>query len=162
MAEAPEARAGGAFRIAADGTWFHDGAPIVRPALVRLFARALRREPDGAHWLVTPAERVPVEVEDAPFLAVELAVEGSGRSARLRLRTNVGDWVVLNRAHPLIVRGDPESPRPYLALGGGLEARLARPVYYELAARAEPGPDGVPGVWSAGTPFPLVPDAAAP
>lgn len=166
MAETPEICTGGAFRIAADGTWFHDGAPIPRPALVRLFAHTLQRDEDGAYWLVTPVEKVPVAVEDAPFVAVELCAEGEGREARLSLRTNIDTWVAVDRDHPLVVRGDASAPRPYVVLGGGLEALVARSVYYELASRAAPGPEGPSGalsgvrlgVWSAGVFFPLVPE----
>ena len=149
--------AGGAFRIAADGTWFHDGAVISRPALVRLFATVLRRDGAGDYWLVTPAEKVAVAVEDAPFIAVETACDGAGRVAHRRFRTNVDAWVPLDRDHPLVVRADRAGPRPYLALGGGLEARLARSVYYELAGEAEAGPDGALGIWSAGVFFALAP-----
>lgn len=157
MADTPEICADGAFVIKADGTWIHDGTPIPRPALVRLFASVLRRDDNGSYWLVTPVERVPVEVEDAPFVAVELAHEGGGDTAVLRMRTNVDRWVTLDADHPLIVRGAAEAPRPYVALGGGLEALVARSVYYELAELAVSGPDGTPGVWSNGAFFPLAP-----
>lgn len=158
MAGTPEIHADGVFRIAADGTWYHDGAPIERRALVRLFASVLMRDHDGDYWLVTPAEKVPVAVEDAPFVAVELAGDGAGRSACRRFRTNVDTWVPLDRDHPLTVRPGAAGPRPYLAVGGGLEARIARSVYYRMAEAVEPGPDGTPGICSAGTFFPLVPE----
>lgn len=157
MAESPHVCADGAFRIAVDGTWFHDGAPIGRPSLVRLYATVLRRDGDGAYWLETPVEKVPVEVEDAPFLAVEVHAEGEGADARLRFRTNVDDWVPLDAGHPLVVRGNPAEPRPYLAIGGGIEALVARSVYYELVEHATVGPYGMPGIQSAGVFFPLVP-----
>lgn len=146
---------GGAFRIAADGTWFHDGAVIARPALVRLFATVLRRDAEGDYWLVTPAEKVAVAVEDAPFVAVETVRDGAGCAARRRFRTNVDAWVPLDGDHPLSVRTGRAGPRPYLGLEGGLEARIARSVYYELAGEAEAGPGGALGIWSAGTFFPL-------
>lgn len=147
-------------RIAADGTWFYQGSPIRRRPLVKLFSTVLRREDDGSYWLVTPAERGHVVVEDAPFLAVELAQEGSGRNRRLRLRTNVDDWVDLDRDHPLRVeeRGDNGEPRPYILVRPGLEARLIRSVYYHLADLAEAGFVGKEerlGVWSNGHFFPL-------
>lgn len=158
MTDIPDGCIAGAFRIAADGTWFHEGAPIRREALVRLFASVLVRDADGAYWLETPAEKVPVRVDDAPFVAVELAAEGRGEARRLSFRTNAGRWVALGPEHPLAVRRGTRGPKPYLDLGGGLEALIARPVYYELAALAVPGPEGGgAGVWSGGRFFPLDP-----
>lgn len=147
-------------RIAHDGTWFHRGAIIARPALVKLFATVLRREADGGYWLVTPAERGRVEVEDAPFLAVELSVSGQGRTQALCFRTNVDDWVVLDAEHPLRLacNADSGAPRPYILVRSGLEARLVRSVFYELVELAEPetqaGRERL-GVWSKGSFFPL-------
>ena len=161
MAPSPEICVSGSFRIRADGTWLHDGQVIARPALVRLFASVLRREADGRYFLVTPAERVPVEVDDAPFVAVAMEAAGAGRDSDIRLRTNVENWLRLDRDHPLVLRGDGDSPRPYVGLGGGLEALVARSVYYALAERAEPGPGGIPGVWSAGMFFVLAPGGGA-
>src|SRR5581483_10362864 len=88
-------------RIARDGTWFHEGSPIGRQAMVRLFSTILRREPDGSFVLVTPVEKLDIEVEDAPFTAVELKSEGEGRNRRLAFRLNTGDFVVAGREHPL-------------------------------------------------------------
>src|SRR6188768_1323819 len=81
-------------RIARDGTWYHEGSPIGRPAMVRLFSTILRREPDGGFVLVTPAEKLDIEVEDAPFVAVELKSEGEGRDRSLAFRLNTGDPVI--------------------------------------------------------------------
>ncbi|MDX1484127.1 MAG: DUF1285 domain-containing protein [Alphaproteobacteria bacterium] len=160
MAEIPDICVGGAFRIDPDGTWYHDGAPIARTELVKLFARVLTRDAAGRYWLQTPAEKVPVEVLDAPFVAVELAVEGAGTGQRLSLRTNVDHWVELGAAHPLIVRSGPRGPRPYVALGNAMEALVARPVYYALAELAVEGADGgsSPGVWSGGVFHRLAPE----
>lgn len=149
-------------RIATDGTWFYQGTPIRRLALVKLFSTVLRRDDDGSYWLVTPVERGRVEVEDAPFLAVELERSGKGRSQRLRFRTNVEDWIELDSQHPLrIEQGrDSDEPRPYILVRQGLEARLARSVFYHLAELAEPEKDGEEerlGVWSNGSFFPLEP-----
>jgi hypothetical protein len=105
-------------------------------------------------------EKVPVAVEDAPFIAVELIGEGKGREQRLKLRTNIGTWVTVGEDHPLILRKGDAGPRPYVALGDGLEARLSRPVYYQLAEWAEEGPGADPGVWSQGVFFSLVPPGA--
>lgn len=160
MAETPEICVGASFSIGADGTWFHDGHPVVRPKLVRLFARALTRDGQGRYWLVRPGERIPVAVADAPFLAVEMRVKGSGQDAMIDLRTNIGDWVPLGADHPLRVGTAERGPRPYIALDEGIEALIARPVYYEMVALAVPGPAGSPGVWSAGHFFSLEPAPA--
>lgn len=146
-------------RIARDGTWYHQGSPIGRPAMVKLFSTILRREPDGAYMLVTPVEKLDIEVEDAPFVAVEVKSEGEGRERRLAFRLNTGDLIVAGPDHPL--RFDPraDGPHPYLAVRRGLEALVARPVYYELAHFAiEEGADP-PGLWSNGDFFPLEPGA---
>jgi hypothetical protein len=147
-------------RIARDGTWFHQGSPIGRKSLVRLFASVLRREADGAFWLVTPVERGRVIVDDAPFVAVELAASGAGSSQTLRFRTNIDDWVEAGAAHPIRVAqaADSGGPSPYILVRDGLEALIARSVYYhlvELAVEREEGGKTVLGVWSKQTFFPL-------
>ena len=142
-------------RIARDGTWFHQGSPIGRPAMVRLFSTILRREPDGKYVLVTPVEKLDIAVEDAPFTAVEMKAEGDGRESRLAFRLNTGDLVTAGPEHALRFAGTPDAPRPYLHVRGGLEALVARPVYYELATLALAGEDHPPGIWSAGAFFPL-------
>jgi hypothetical protein len=106
-------------RIAADGSWFHEGSPIGREAMVRLFSTILRREPDGGFVLVTPAEKLDIEVEDAPFLAVELKTEGEGRDRSLAFRLNVGELVVAGPEHPLRFEPRPDGPRPYLQVRPG-------------------------------------------
>jgi hypothetical protein len=157
MVNEPEICIDGEFRIDRDGVWYHEGGPIGRPDMVKLFASVLRRDENGDHWLQTPVEKVPVTVEDAPFIAVELAIDGSGRGRRLRMRTNIGEWLTIGDDHPLTVRKSAAGPRPYVALADGLEARVARPVYYQLADLAEDGPGSQPGVWSMGRFFPLAP-----
>ncbi len=146
-------------RIARDGTWFHDGSPIGREAMVRLFSTILRREPDGGYVLVTPVEKLDIDVEDAPFQAVEMKAEGQGPDARLAFRLNTGDLVNAGPDHPLRFAEDVDGARPYLQVRAGLEALVARSVYYELADRAIAGDDAPPGVWSDGAFFPL-PDQA--
>ncbi len=138
-------------RIAADGTWHYAGIPIGREAMVRLFARILRREPDGRIVLVTPVEKVTIAVDDVPFLAVEMAVEGAGAAQRLTFRTNIGDVVEAGPEHPMRFAEEEGTGGflPYVTVRGGLEARLTRPVAVELAALVEDGREG-PGVWSAG------------
>jgi len=142
-------------RIAADGTWYHQGSPIGRPALVRLFSTILRREPDGGYVLVTPVEKLDVVVEDAPFVAVELKAE----AGRLTFRLNTGDLVTADAEHRLRFEQREDGPRPYLDVRGGMEALVARPVYYELANLALAGDDQPPGVWSDGIFFALEPAA---
>jgi hypothetical protein len=143
--------------IRRDGLWMHEGTPIGREALVRLFSTVLRLDPDGFH-LVTPVEKLKITVEDAPFLAVRVDREGEA----LRFLTNVGDVVEAGPEHPLRVETDPETgePAPYLHVRRGLEARLTRPVFYELVEMAEPreGPDGRRwGVSSNGAWVPVAP-----
>jgi hypothetical protein len=154
----PEHCGDSGMRILADGTWLHEGSPIGRPALVRLFSTVLRREPDGGHVLVTPVEKLSIVVEDAPFLAVEMESEGAGETRRLAFRTNVGDLVIAGPDHPLLVEDRGHGTHPYLRVRGGLDALVARPVYYELANLALdelPGSDGQTGLWSDGVFFPF-------
>ena len=155
------------FRIARDGTWFYQGSPIGRKALVQLFSTVLRREHDGSYWLITPVERARVEVDDAPFTAVEVYVQGHGSDQVLRFRTNLDQWVEAGPEHPIRVETAPDTgePSPYILVKGGLEALIARPVCYELVERTETKKkDGkvMLGVWSKGTFFPLgdFPEAA--
>jgi len=146
-------------RIARDGTWFYRGSPIARLPLVKLFASVLRREADGRYWLVTPAERGKIEVEDVPFLAVALTVEGEGREQRLIFRTNLDDIVTAGPNNPLRVETTANGqPAPYILVRGDLEARIARPVFYELVelGRQERVENVTQfGVWSRGMFFRL-------
>lgn len=121
--------------IEASGRWLHDGRPIARPELVRLFASILRREADGGFVLVTPGEKLAIDVEDAPFVAVEMAVEGEGDARRIAFRLNSGDVILAGPDHPLSMRDG----RPYLHVRRGLEARLERAVWFELAELAMAG-----------------------
>ena len=139
-------------RIARDGTWFHQGSPIGRQAMVRLFSTILRREPDGGFVLVTPGEKLDIEVEDAPFVAVELRTEGEGKGRSLAFRLNTGDLVVAGPEHRLRFEA---GPHPYVEVRNGLDALVARSVYYELAEIALSEGAAPPGVWSGGTFFPL-------
>lgn len=143
-------------RIARDGSWYHDGAPIGRPEMVRLFSTILRREPDGRHVLVTPVEKLDIAVDDAAFVAVEVKSDGEGEGRRLAFRLGTGDVVVAGPEHPLRFRGGADGPRPYLAVRGGLEARIARPAYYELAELALAEGADPPGLWSDGAFFAMV------
>lgn len=143
-------------RIAADGMWFYRGSPIGREALVRLFASILRREPDGRHVLVTPVEKVGITVDDAPFLAVEVSVEGRDYAAILTFRTNVGDIVAAGKDHRLCFEIERETGglKPYLDVRHGLLALLTRPLAYELVEMSGEH-EGRIGIWSDGAFFPF-------
>jgi hypothetical protein len=142
-------------RIGRDGTWFYQGSPIGRKPLVRLFASVLKREADGQYYLVTPAETVPIVVEDAPFLAVAMEIEGSGKDMRISFRTNLDEVVTAGPEHPLTFRREKDGRfTPFVLIRAGLDARIARPVYYELVAAAQEV-NGVPGIWSGGRFFPF-------
>ncbi|MGQ9371866.1 DUF1285 domain-containing protein [Azospirillum sp. ST 5-10] len=157
-AHPPEERFG--IRIARDGTWYHEGGPIRRPELVKLFASVLRRDDAGDYWLVTPVERGRIAVDDVPFVAVEMTARGEGEEQVLAFRTNLDDWVEAGPDHPIRLAENPETgePVPYIAIRNRLEARIARPVYYELVERCVPnlrsGEDEV-GLWSRGAFFTL-------
>lgn len=144
-------------RIARDGTWFHEGSPIGRHNMVRLFSSILRREPDGGFVLVTPVEKLDIDVEDAPFAAVEVKIEGTGRESSLAFRLNTGELVVAGPEHPLRFVEKADGPHPYLQVRPGLEALVARTVYYELANLALEADDDPPGLWSGGVFFPIAP-----
>jgi hypothetical protein len=115
----------------------------------------LRREPDGGHVLVTPVEKLDIDVEDAPFLAVELRSEGEGSDQRLTFRLNTGDLVMADQDHPLRFEDRGHGMHPYLHVRGGLEALVARPVYYELANLAIEADHAPLGLFSQGAFFPM-------
>lgn len=149
-------------RIARDGTWYYRESPIRRNALVRLFASVLRREENGGYSLVTPVERGTIEVDDAPFTAVEMECEGQGRDMKIRFRTNLDEWVAAGPSNPIRVKIDPETgePAPYVTVRDDLPALIARPVFYALAEVAVPvKADGrtMLRVWSGGAAFDLGP-----
>lgn len=143
-------------RIARDGTWHYMGTPVGRAAMVRLFSTILRREEDGEYVLVTPVERVAIEVEDAPFAAVSVNVDGTGEDQILTFLTSVGDSAVADADHPIRVDEDAQTgePSPYVRIRGRLDALISRAVFYELAELAVER-NGVMGVWSAGEFFAL-------
>lgn len=138
--------------IRADGVWIHEGSPIGRPEMVRMFANIMKFE-DGRHYLVTPVEKIGIEVEDSPFIAVDVDI----RDDRVSFTTNIGDSVTLDPDHPLSIEGTAEEPRPYVEIRGGLRARIDRKSFYRLAEAATAGPDGRLGIASAGRFFPLEP-----
>ena len=142
-------------KIAGDGRWFHKGEEIRRKALVKLFSTVLKRDSDGVFWLETPVEKGRIEVEDAPFIATALTVDRAdgvtpGKHPFLRFTTNVDDDLPLDATHPLQMLPSPDGSglRPYIEVRDGLLAKLSRPVYYELAARAVADDDGRIGIWS--------------
>ena len=125
-------------RIAADGRWFHDAnefgdGEIRRPAMVRAFASLLTRDDAGQHWLVTPHDRLSIEVEDAAFIATDVVRQGGA----LALRLSTDDLVIAGPDHPITARGDPDTPALYLAVRHGTEARLNRSTYLQLIALAD-------------------------
>lgn len=142
-------------RIAADGSWYHQGEPIGRAAMVRLFATILRREPDGGYVLVTPAEKLSIAVEDAPFVAAELKTEGHGPARQLAFRLNTDELVVAGPDHALRIELRDNGPHPYVEVRRGLDALIARPVYYELVDLALDEGADPPGLWSGGAFFAL-------
>ncbi len=144
-------------RIAADGTWYHDGDAIRRPAMVRLFSSVLRREPDGSHVLVTPHEKLAIEVDVTPFRAIAMTQEGHGTQRRIALELDSGDAVIIGRDHPLRIIAHANGPSPRIVVRHGLEALLARPLYYELAEIALAEAGDPPGIWSDGCFFALQP-----
>ncbi|WP_439888178.1 DUF1285 domain-containing protein [Pseudomonas sp. MBLB4123] len=148
-------------RIARDGSWFYMGTPIGRKPMVRLFSTILRRDGDD-YFLVTPVEKVGIRVDDAPFVAVTLRVEGEGERQALYFTSNVEDEVLAGAEHPLRVELDDrtQEPAPYVHVRANLEALVHRNVFYQLVELAVPREiDGQTwlGVWSAGSFFPLGP-----
>lgn len=148
--------------IRRDGTWFYQGTPIGRPAMVKLFASILKLE-EGKFFLVTPVEKVGIRVVDAPFVAVDVEVTGKGADQRLTFTTNVGDTVTASRENPIRVeRGAGDEPAPYVHIRRGLEALIDRKTFYRLVDMARPaehqGQDWL-GLWSEGTFFPIIPVA---
>lgn len=145
-------------RIEADGTWVYGGSPIGRKALVRLFATILRKDADGLHYLVTPVEKIVIDVADAPFLAVELDVKGEGTSQILSFRTNVDDTVIAGPDNPLRFERDEanDGVKPYILVRGALDALVTRALTYDLIALAQINRIGNTerlGVWSSGVFF---------
>jgi hypothetical protein len=138
-------------RIAADGRWFHQGGQITRPAMVRAFASLLTRDAAGQHWLVTPTQKLSIEVDDAALIAVDLKHEGG----EIALRLNTDEFVVAGPEHPIRVAGDPDTPAIYVAVRHGIEARLNRSTYAQLAEIALEGDDL--SVTSGGIRFSLLP-----
>lgn len=145
-------------RIAADGVWYHEGRPILRPALVRLFSSILRREADGVFYLVTPVEKLSIQVDDCPFVAVLLQVAGEGADTVLTFELNTGEHIIAGMQHRLWVEEREDGPHPLLEVRDGLHALLTRAAFYQLAelAQVQAGNDtDMLVVWSQGECFAL-------
>ena len=147
----PEKTGDSEMRIAADGRWYHQGGEITRAAMVRAFAALLTRDEAGRHWLVTPHEKLSIEVEDAAFVAVDVKQEAGA----LAFRLNTDELVIAGTDHPIHALGDPATPALYLAIRHGTKARLNRSTYAQLAEIALNGPEL--SVTSQGAVFSLVP-----
>lgn len=147
----PERSGDSLMRIAADGRWYHDGGEITRPAMVRAFASLLLKDADGRHWLVTPQEKLSIEVEDAAFIAIDVKRDGDA----LAFRLNTDDLVIAGPDHPIRAAGDPDVPAIYLGVRHGAEARLNRSTYAQLVDIALESGDLT--VTSQGATFSLVP-----
>ncbi len=153
----PEIVGDSEMRIAADGRWFHQGGEVTRPAMIRAFSSLLRRDPDGSYWLVTPHERLSIIVDDVPFIAVEMQVEGKGRNARIGLRLNSDDLVIAGAGHEIGMRCFDGIDVPYLHVRGRLWARASRALSYQMIDLALTADDAQPGLWSEGIFFSLTP-----
>ena len=144
-------------RIDASGLWHYHGSPIGRKELVRLFASVLQRDEKGDYWLITPVEKGRIQVDDAPFMAIIMTVEGTGIEQMLTFETNVGDIFIAGPENPIRVVSNPETgePSPYVRVRGSdqtpLDAKINRPVFYDLVELAveRDTPEGrYLGVWS--------------
>lgn len=150
-------------RIARDGTWFYLGTPIGRPELVRLFSTILKREGDD-YFLVTPVEKVGITVDDAPFVAVDFDVTGTGEAQELTFHTNLGDSATAGPDHSIRVERDPETgePSPYVLIRSNLEALIDRKSFYrlvEIGSHQDVNGISMFGLWSGGVLFPVIPSA---
>lgn len=137
-------------RVAADGSWWHEGSRITRPAMVRAFASLIVRDEAGQHWLITPRQKLAIDVEDAAFIAID-CVE---RDGALAFRLNTDEIVIADADHPLLSRGSGDAPAVYLGVRNGCEARLDRSTWLQLAEIALAQGDGCT-VTSSGAAFPL-------
>jgi len=158
--DGPEDHGDLGIRIGHDGRWYYHDSPIDRHEMVCLFASMLRRQDDGSYWLISDDEMGRIEVDDVPFLAVELFTCGGGREMVVSFRTNIDELVTVDSRHPLRIEDDvlTGEPAPYVMVRDGLSARLTRAVYYELVNlgfEEKVGDEDLYGVWSQGTFFSL-------
>ncbi|MCW9034989.1 MAG: DUF1285 domain-containing protein [Alphaproteobacteria bacterium] len=146
--------------IDANGNWFHEGSPFTRKDLICLFASVLKRDEKGDYWIATPAELGRIKVDDAPFLAVEMFVTGTGKDQVISFRTNIDEMVTVEETHPLqmLKAADNGDLTPYVGIRGNMEAKISRSVYYELVSHGieeEINGKVMYGVWSSNKFFPL-------
>lgn len=141
-------------RIARDGTWFYMNSPIGRKPLYTVFSRVLRRDDDGVYYLVTPVEKCSIEVEDAPFVAIRMTIEGEGREQVISFETNCDDHVTVNAANPLRFEDEEgtQGLKPYVLVRTNLEALVVRSLYYDVVAAGTVEGEWF-GVWSSGVFF---------
>jgi hypothetical protein len=147
-------------RIAQDGLWYYMNSPIGRKPLIKLFSSILRHDEDGKYYLVTPVEKCGIRVDDAPFVAVRMRVEGEGRDQIIHFETNVDDEVTVDVEHPLRVEDEEGTGglKPYVLVRSRLEALVSRALFYDLVAKATVEGDWF-GVWSSGRFWPMKPAA---
>ena len=143
-------------RIGADGTWFYMNSPIGRKPLVRLFSTILRHDADGKYYLITPVEKVGITVDDAPFLAIAMRVEGKGEGQRVFFTTNCEDEVEVDEAHPLRFANEAGTGglKPYVLVRGRLEALVNRAIFYDLVAAGVTHGEWF-GIWAGGRFWPM-------
>ncbi|MGE4250092.1 MAG: DUF1285 domain-containing protein [Parvibaculaceae bacterium] len=143
-------------RIAQDGLWYYLNSPIGRKPLMKLFASVLRHDEDGKYYLVTPVEKCGIRVDDAPFLAIRMSVEGKGREQVVSFETNTDDFVTIDAAHPMrvAVEAGTDGLKPYVLVRGRLEALVSRALFYDLVALGVVEGEWF-GVWSAGRFWPM-------
>ena len=146
-------------RIASDGVWFHEGRPILRKKLVKLFASVLKRKSNGEYWLITPAEQARIKVDEAPFIVVEMIVKRKNEDQGIVLRTNIDQYITVDSDHPVYVSKRPNGEyAPYLLISDGLTALINRTVYYqmaELCMERVSSKGSQTGIWSEGSFFTL-------
>ncbi|MBI2718842.1 MAG: DUF1285 domain-containing protein [Rhizobiales bacterium] len=145
-------------RIAADGTWFYMNSPIGRKPLMQLFASVLRHDDDGKYYLVTPVEKCGIRVDDAPFVAVRMTVDGKGRGQAIAFETNTDEEVTVDAEHPLRFADEAGTGglKPYVLVRSRLEALVIRALFYDLVALGQVEGEWF-GVWSKGQFFPMKP-----
>lgn len=140
-------------RITTDGKWYHQGGEIKRPAMVRAFASLLFKDDAGEHWLVTPTQKLSIEVDDAAFMATDVKREDGA----LVFRFNTDDLVIADADHPIVAEGDPDTPAIYVIVRHGTRARLNRSTYAQLIEIALQDSSETPFVESRGERFLLTP-----
>jgi hypothetical protein len=155
----PEKMGDSEMRIAADGKWFHRAGEITRPAMVRAFSTLLTRDEDGRHWLISPFEKLSIEVDDAGFMATDMTTSAEGGRPAIAFRLNTDDLVVAGPDNPIRAAGDAETPALYVMVRRGVEARLNRSTYAQLIEHALADAADPPAVESGGKRFVLVPPA---